>query len=204
MQSLLPFRWLALVCVLGIVVGYLETHRQRVDIDHDQERNYPRAMAELYPGTARAEYLAGRQAESLAMSGVNAQEMQQRPELLEKFLADYEQKLKDVKVHYEKALAAGLRSEEDLQYNYALALMQLRADPAEIERAIASWRRDFPHSDRDLKAKWLAIEDKHRKQDQFLARLQEDRELDRRRQQLERMYGPGRRGGELPPGRRNP
>ena len=197
MQSLVPFRWLALVCVVGIGVGVWEDQRRSVDIYSDPHHNYPEAMAQLYPGTAQVEYLAARQAEALAMSRENLQRLQEHPELLQEVLADYHKQLQTAREHYERALAAGLRSEENLQFNYAVTLMQLRADPAEIERAMAAWQRDFPHSDRDLKSKWLTIQEAHRKQDHFLASLRAERELQQRQQELERIYGPSRpRGGE--------
>jgi hypothetical protein len=194
MQSLLPFRWLALVCVLGIAVGIREARRQKIDVYHDDERNYPEAMAQLYPGSAQVEYLVGRQTETLALAPANVQEMQQRPDLLEQLLTDSQKRLNEAREHYERALAAGLRSEENLQYNYAVTLMQLRADPSEIEKAIAKWQRDFPHSDRDLASTWLTIREAHRKQDQFLAQLRDEREMQKRREEVERMFRSRRRG----------
>lgn len=196
MQSLIPFRWLALVCVVAIAVGFQEYNRRRVDIYGDAQHNYPEAMATLYPGIAQTEYLAGRKAEVLAGSGADPREIQQRPELLEKFLADLHQQLEEARGHYERALAAGLRSEENLQYNYALTLMRLRADPEQIDRAIANWRRDFPHSTlRDLQSRWLAIQEEQSNLDQLLGNLREERELQKQRQELERMYGPSRPRG---------
>jgi tetratricopeptide (TPR) repeat protein len=198
MRSLVPFRWLALVCVLAFAMGWCESNRRSVDIYRDPQHNYPQAMAQLYPGTAQVEYLTARQAEALAMSPENLQRLQEHPELLEEVLADYHQQLQKAREHYERALAAGLRSEENLQFNYAVTLMQLRADPAEIERAIAAWQRDFPHSDRDLQSKWLTIQEAHRKQEQFLANLRAERQLQQRQQEFERMYGPSRPRGSGP------
>ena len=196
MPSLRPFRWLALICVLGIAIGIAEINRPIVDIERDPERNYPRAMAELYPGSAQVEFLAGLQATPRALNEAQTKELQEHPEQLEAYLAEHRRQLEKARGHFERALSGGLKSSQDLRYQYALTLMKLDADRETIEREIAAWRRDFPHSNyEDLQTQWASIQTALRKQEQFLRQLSEQRELDQRRRQLEQLYGPRMRPG---------
>ena len=50
-------------------------------------------------------------------------------------------------VHFRRALDAGVKTNEDLLWYYAMALLYTDADEAEIDAAIANWRRNFPHSE---------------------------------------------------------
>ena len=195
MQSLLPFRWLALVCVAALAVGYREYHRQTVDVYSDEQRNYPEAMAQLYPGTAQAAYLAGRREEAMAVRGLNPAKLQ-RPEELKRFLDEFHQRMAKARAHYERALQGGLRSEENLHYNYALTLIRLRAEPGLIDRAIADWRRNFPHSTlRDLASRRPAMEEELERLDQVLVNSRQQQERQQKRQNLEQLYGPSRQDG---------
>jgi hypothetical protein len=196
MRSWAPFRWLAMVCVIAVVVGYCERYHQ--DINVDPLQRYPKAMAHLYPGTAQAEYLTGREIEALASLGADPQDLQ-RPESLEKFLADLQPRLEATRKHYERALAAGLRSEENLQYNYALTLIRLRADSELIAQAIAAWRRDFPHSERrDLETRWMMIQDEQDALRRYLQQRQTAPARDWMRHWSDEMSIGGRRQSGLP------
>ena len=129
----------------------------------------------------------------MAGRGANPAELQQ-PELLERFLAELHQRLARARAHYERALQGGLRSEENLHYNYALTLMRLRAEPELIDRAIADWRRNFPHSTyRDLATRRAAIEEELQRLDQFLVNSRQQQAM--QRQGLEQLYGPSRQDG---------
>ena len=112
--------------------------------------NYPEEIGKLYAGTAETEYLLGRRKES-TMGSLRTREAVRK-------------ELESVLQHYERALALGLRSNENLVYNHALTLMRLQAEPERIDAAIATWRRDFPHSTRaDLALRREAIEDAFRR-----------------------------------------
>lgn len=47
---------------------------------------------------------------------------------------------------FERAMATGLKTEEDLYYRYAEVLMLLDAPQSEIDAAVASWKYHFPFS----------------------------------------------------------
>ena len=206
MQSWLPFRWLFLVCLVAFAIGIRESRRPRIDVYGDEQRNYPDAMSRLYPGIAQVDYLAGRKAETVAARGLNLNEIALRPELLEKYVTELQPQLEEARLHYERALAAGLRSDENLHYNYALTLMRLRAESSQIEQSIAAWRRDFPHSKlRDLNDRWLAIREEQRNLDRFLANFHEQQVDELRRRQYEQLHQSLRQPkGDAPAGPSNP
>lgn len=47
---------------------------------------------------------------------------------------------------FEQALSTGVNTHESLLYNYAIVLLMLHEAPAQIDTAVARWRRFFPHS----------------------------------------------------------
>ncbi|MES2793491.1 MAG: hypothetical protein V4719_28015 [Planctomycetota bacterium] len=51
---------------------------------------------------------------------------------------------------FERALAAGETTNEDLLYYYAVTLVRAGASPAEVKQAVARWQFHFPHSRRRL------------------------------------------------------
>ena len=137
-----PFRTLAVVFAVGIVVGiceYVIGTRHERDIYGDPRHNFSDAMARLYPGTAEAEYLLGRKLESesirKSVSGAGTQ-----------LTPDAQARLKEAARHYERAIEQGLKRDENLFYNYALTLVRTQADSEKLERAIAAWRKNFPYS----------------------------------------------------------
>lgn len=162
-------RTLSILYVLVILAGlfeYLGTptkKRPEPDIYGGPRRNFPEAMAHLYPGSSEAEYLLGRRFEARAGNGYNREEVVRNPALLKQFLQDVQADLTQAARHYERAMQLGLISEENLYYNYALTLIRLREDPAKIDRAIATWKRNFPFSDRrDLTERRQTIEEQLR------------------------------------------
>lgn len=63
-------------------------------------------------------------------------------------LADYnQQKYTEALAHFRKAVATGVKTNEDLLWYYAMTLLYVDGDEAEIDQAIGNWRRNFPHSE---------------------------------------------------------
>jgi tetratricopeptide (TPR) repeat protein len=160
-----PYRPLVLVYVVAILAGINEFRRGPADVRREAEiygdpvRNFPEAMATLYPNRAETEYLLGRRDEAVAERRFHTGELQRDPTLLPRFMNAFTVDLKAAARHYDRAQEMGLKSEENLDYNYALTLMRIRAEPARIDRAIATWRRNFPFSTRrDLEQRRQSIE----------------------------------------------
>lgn len=192
MQQMKPFRWLALVCLAALLLGAWERRREKVDVYRDETPNYPQAMARLYPDRSQVEYLLGRWKATQGGEQLDPQELQD-PDRLAELLARTRERLAPAVEHYERALAAGLKSEENLQYNYALSLIQMRADPEKIDRAIADWRRNFPNSEyRDLAERRRAIEEVFDKLEKLVQARRQNQELEQRRRKFEELYGPSR------------
>jgi hypothetical protein len=169
MPRITPYRTLVVVYAIATLVGICEFLRWPINVNADPDMygapapNYPETMARLYHRRALTEYLLGRRFEALATRHFNREELQRNPELLQKFLSDLIVELQSAARYYENALAAGLKSEEDLHYNYALTLIRIGADHSRIDRAIATWRYHFPHSDHpDLERRRQAIERERR------------------------------------------
>ena len=157
-----PFRTLFVVYLLAILAGVYEgvtksTHpRPDPDIFGDPVLNFPEAMARLYPGTPEAEYLTGRRIEAIAGERA-ARKRDSEP--LSAVISEMNVDLREAAKHYERAIQMGLKSEENLYYNYALTLIRIQAEPQQIDRAIADFKRYFPHSSRrDLRQRRRLIE----------------------------------------------
>lgn len=160
-----PYRPLAIVYVLAALAGLMEFHRRPADVQREADaysnpvRNFPEAMATLFPNRAETEYLLGRRFEIIAERRFKSSALESNPDLLPQVMKALNADLQEAACHYERAQALGLKSEENLDYNYALTLMRIRAEPARIDQAIATWRRNFPFSDRrDLEHRRQAIE----------------------------------------------
>lgn len=50
--------------------------------------------------------------------------------------------------HFEQALATGIKTNEDLLYEYAVVLAVINESPKTVDAAIANWRRNYPQSKR--------------------------------------------------------
>jgi len=144
MSQLAQFRSLAIIYGIAVLVGIAEFVLMREappdpnGIFVDPVHNYPETMSKLYPGRAENLYFEGRQVESSVPTPKTVDELHR-----------YQQAQRAAAEYYERGLAAGLRSDENLIYNYAVALMWAQADPAKIEAAIATWHRNFPASERE-------------------------------------------------------
>jgi tetratricopeptide (TPR) repeat protein len=139
-----PFRTLAVIFGVAVVAGiweYVVGTRHERDIYGDPHYNFPDAMARLYPGSAEAEYLLGRKLESESIrKSISVTGTQ--------LTRDAQSSLKEAARHYERAINLGLKSDENLYYNYALTLVRIQSDSEKIDRAIAAWRKNFPYSTR--------------------------------------------------------
>jgi predicted CXXCH cytochrome family protein len=155
-----PFRTLLVVYVPVVLIGVFEFFsgsghsKYEPDIYGDPTRNFPDAMKRLYPGRPETEYMAGRRFEATASRKAERGELA-LPDAMKELNAGYREAAR----HYEQAIAAGLKSDESLFYNYALVLIRLRAKPERIDRAIADWKINFPYSVRqDLNERRRMIE----------------------------------------------
>ena len=160
-----PYQTLFVVYSLVILSGTWEFFSRPAkpapepDIYGSPAPNLPETISKLYPNRPESEFLLGRRFETLAGRGYRQDEIQRNPELLQKFVDDLDAKLCEAAQHYERAIKLGFNSEENLHYNYALTLIRIQADPGEIDRAIAVWRKNFPLSDRrDLQQRRQSIE----------------------------------------------
>lgn len=138
-----PFRTLIAVYALVLVAGICE-----VTLDRGQQSSkatdFSTVMTRLYPNAAETQYLLGQQWEGRARQLIrkidpSADEQQ-----------ELERVLREAARHYELAISRGMKSEENLYYNYAAILLRLHDDPKRIEQAVALWRRQFPNSTRPL------------------------------------------------------
>lgn len=162
-----PFRTLFVIYAAAMMAGiceYIVNPSSRVPDSYESPvHNFSTAVSRLYPRTAQAEYLLGRQFEVQAGQGFNRDEMQRNPAALTQFMSSLNADLTKAARHYKRAIAMGLKSEETLYYNYALTLIRLRDDPTRIDRAIADWRRNFPYSNlRDLEEQRKLLEEQAR------------------------------------------
>jgi hypothetical protein len=133
-ERLQQYRFLAIVCGLAILAGLWEfwKNRERSPMPHPVKTGAPhvpevppdrRVYGEVFPGTPNAEFDRG----------------------MDFYL---EQDYGSAAEHYRAAISTGVKTNEDLLWYYALTLLRLRADEAEIDAAVANWRRNFPHSDK--------------------------------------------------------
>ena len=57
-------------------------------------------------------------------------------------------KLQEARDLLELALRRGVKTNEDLYYDYVILLKVVQAEDPKLKGAVAAWRRNFPHSDR--------------------------------------------------------
>ncbi len=112
------YRFLLIVVVLAGLFGMQEVG-QPLDEDDSQADVL---VSELFPESAEAHFRRG----SFEMS-VNRDPLQARRS-------------------FEQALATGIKTNENLLYNYALILIFMQDDPKLVDAAIDEWRRNFPDS----------------------------------------------------------
>ncbi len=162
MRGKSPFRTLTVVYALAILAGIVEIvggPSREPDIYGDPKRSFPDAFARLYPGSSEAEYLLGRRFEAAAGRNFNQDELRRNSVLMQQFMTEVNGSLREAARHYERAIAMGLKSEENLYYNYALTLIRIQAEPDRIDQAIAMWRQNFPYSARrDLEERRKSLE----------------------------------------------
>jgi|CXWL01.1.fsa_nt_gi hypothetical protein len=148
MKWFASYRSLLLIYGLAVFVGlgeYFQIFRPDDTGSYvDPVDNFPETITNLYPDRAENHYHLGRRAELSIPGGVT--------------IAEFQRYQLEIAEHYRQCLKAGLRSDENVIYHYALALMRIEADPAEVEAAIEQWHRDFPTSKRrDLAERYAAM-----------------------------------------------
>ena len=148
-----PFRTLLVVYLLAALVGsceYFSGSRGpmlELEVYGNPVHNFPEAMWRMYPGRADAEFQLGLGLDARAARR-SLQGNRRSPQAMNEVQAGYQAAAR----HYHRAIEMGVKSEEKLYYHYAIALIQVHADPALTDQAIADWRRNFPYSSRsDLK-----------------------------------------------------
>ncbi len=157
-----PLRSLLIIYAIAILLGTVEYIGAFTAPDNlvSPVHLYSAAMSYLYPKTAEAEFLMGRQFEVQAGQGFNREEFRRNPDQYRKFLEQTNKDLTEASRHFQRAIELGLKSDEMLYYHYALTLMRLQEDPVRIDQAIAEWRRNFPFSAQpDLQVQRQRIEE---------------------------------------------
>jgi hypothetical protein len=158
-KYLRPFRALILIYAAVSIAAVHEVQQGSVEVYGNPNSNFIQTIQTLYPNRPETHFDLGRDAEAAVI---------QRP-------VDSRQIRHHFSIaaqHYERALSQGVKSNENLLYNHALALMRMKADPTQIDEAIANWKRNFPHSTR------RSLEERRRRiDDQFenLIRFEETR-----------------------------
>lgn len=84
--------------------------------------DYSKLHRELYPERPRSDYYEGLTA---LLTDKNPQKARE---------------------HFERALATGVKTDEQLLYYYAQTLVMLKEDPAKVNEAVRNWRVNFPRS----------------------------------------------------------
>lgn len=135
LRALKPFAWLLAFAVPAILAGCWEIYSSRNSPDtgvgqaswYDEAADsYATFIRQFYPGSVDEQF----------MLGVQAGRDWRDPQRARK--------------HFEQALSAGVKHNEELFYYYVLVLIHLQAEPSEIDAAIHDWRRNYPNSDRRL------------------------------------------------------
>ena len=105
-----------------------------------------RASAAGGGGPAFDAYTISRAFEKLRMSEVFSTLYPDRPEtLLERGLrAERAGDNETARKIFEQAIRTGIKTSEDLYYDYVLVLVRLKAPQSEIDAAAENWRRLFP------------------------------------------------------------
>src|SRR5688572_3130255 len=189
MRMPLYYRVLVIVFATAGVAGLMEYGSKGRSGPRGGQEQKGDAMRAIYPQRAETEYYLGRQTEAL-VAEMDVQGALKDPQrLFLPFMEERDRRLQEAARHYERALAGGLKSNEDLHYNYALVLMRLGAEPARIDEAVARWRRNFPNSQNvDLAERRAAIELQNRELAALIATLRKEQEIEKRRRSLEELY----------------
>jgi hypothetical protein len=119
-ERLRRYRFLIVVYALATSVGLWEYSRRDAP-----PPNGPTAELidlEVYPTSPNAEYTKG-------VLRMGAGELEQ------------------ARKHFERALATGVKTNENLFRFYTNVLIELKEDPQTIDDAFAMWRWNFPHSE---------------------------------------------------------
>lgn len=193
MQLPVYYRVLAIVFSIVGVAGLIEYASEGGSKSHSGHAPSGDAMRGIYPQRAETEYYLGRQVEAHVAEMDVQSALKDAQHLFLPFMEERDRRLQEAAGHYERAIAGGLKSNEDLYYNYALVLMRLGAAPVRIDEAVARWRKNFPNSQNvDLTERRAAIELQNRQLAALIATLLKEKEMQQRRQSLEELYSPKR------------
>lgn len=144
-QWIREYRFLAYVVAVTMALAVYEVNSgRRIEPSSDikpesilnYKRNMPDVLTELYPERNGTHYWVGYQAALCMDRGFTRQVCRKFPH----------QNINDVREEFERALATGEKSNEELLLNYADILVQLGESEDEINKAIRNWRINFPHS----------------------------------------------------------
>jgi hypothetical protein len=132
-DRLRQYRFLIIVCALAVFAGLWEfTHNETADKSRPgQHAGAPqipelppdrKVFANAFPDTSNAAFDVGL-------------EYYNRRDYVE------------AERCFRQALADGVKTNEDLLWYYAMALLYTEADEVEIDAAVANWQRNFPHGE---------------------------------------------------------
>lgn len=145
MNRLRQYRFLMIVCGLAILAGIWEVTHDSQDgksarksstgsPNADELPLDRRVFSDIYRDSSNAEF-------DLGLEAYNRRDYE--------VAADC----------FARALSSGVKTNQDLLWYQILVLMHLNKDEVEISRAIATWRRNFPHSDKYSAPYWsFAVE----------------------------------------------
>ena len=105
------------------------------------ETELPQVLYDLFPERAEALLARGFQMKLCAMERAQGR----MPSVCAAF---QDVDIADIRSVFESALATGSKTDENLQYHYVEVLIRQQAPKAEIDAAVANWRRLFPYSER--------------------------------------------------------
>lgn len=122
MQLLRRYRFLLIIYVPAAALAYFEARRH---VQPAPPAQLADVLAQLDPESKNANYFKG-------------------------LLAIQEQRPREARKYFERALALSDNDENDerLVYYYSLVLIGLNEDSVRIDDAVDRWRRRFPHSTR--------------------------------------------------------
>lgn len=185
------YRNLALIYAVALVVWLGEYRRgmKEDDVYLAPHSKYTEVISQIYPQRNEPQFYAGFRSVASAKLDETPDQIREDPARAELAVKKWEQELAAAAEHYQRSVEGGMISQEMLFYQYALTLMRLRADAAQIDKAIADWRRNYPYSRLRPLEEWQSTID--RGYEGLMRQIQharQQRESDRQREEMEKAY----------------
>lgn len=203
MRNWRNYRNLAIIYGVALVV-WIGEYRRRMkeeDVFVAPDSRYAQVASELYPDRCEPEFYQGFRVQRPAELELTQQAQGTDPLHVEQLVAEYQKKLKIAAEHYQRSIQGGLVSREELFYYHAVSLIYLRADAAQIDQAIAAWRRNYPYSRReDLAKVRQAIDANFQRLTKQVEEIRQRKELEQQQAAIEAAYGNSPRPKGAPSG----